>query len=442
VLLALVSCAPGPVGYGVVLLNQAPAADQAGTADAYAPQTGEVVLLRAESEIEDSYRVTTPENSSSTNARAAVAVPLSRWRVRRFQDEATALAFAAEYAPFTAQFAYANRLGLPVREEASATAPILYRLREAEAVKIVSRGLLEETVGEYNNYWYEVLTETGTSGYSFGEFLPVFEATGTGSLADDVGRLRASDPVLERLLAGNWRPEYFADMVAGASIDLRRLRPDYGLFFRPSVSTIDVRLEGVELRFQYENLERRGDALYILSGAGGGVADPRLTVHRSDRISMSHVRDGRLVTSVFVDLAVPVADLVAAERARRDVLYADLIRRAQTLRSNAYGTIKLEDGRRFRWSSLAALQPRLLPSGTAPQGELDYRFSLAQSLRSEYDGVLTFAFDGPQGRRPELTVLYAYEPAGIRVVVAGEPDAQRQVVDVSRSALVMYFAFE
>ena len=126
------------------------------------------------------------------------------------------------------------------------------------------------------------------------------------------------------------------------------------------------------------------------------------------------------------------------------MLYADLMRRASTLTSSAYGTITLRDDRTFSWKGAQALQPRLLPAGSQPTGELDFRYHMAPGMRERFDGVLTFSFAGRGNGDDvsELNALFAYDPAGVRMVVAGDPSEDLIVDGASRSALVIYFAFD
>ena len=452
VALALTACSPRPVGFGVALVESV-----VGGGEAFA--AAERLVVMAESEIEDTYRVVTLSRAGErTDVRQLPS--LQRWRARVFATQAEADAFADGYATLAATYGYADRNSLPVRAESRATATIVYRLREAELVKIIARSAQQESVGEYENYWYEVLTEDGTAGFTFGEFLPVFESS--GDPAADVARLRDADPMLDRVLATTWRPEFFRDMVASGRVDLLRVRPEIGLFPRAAQQTIELRLEDAALDFRYDHIERRGEGLYILRGvtvssASSGCCtadpvgtDPRLTVLPGGRLSVSYTSDGRLVTPVFVDLGMPLSDLIATERARRDVLYADLLRRATRLSSSAYGTIELRADRTFTWAGARALQPRLLPAGTlaagtSPTGEVDFRYHMEPSLSDQFDGVLTFAFAAPglaDADRPELNALYAYDPTGVRLVVAADPDEDLTVDGASRSALVIYFAFD
>lgn len=375
--LLLTACGQAPRGYGVVLWS-------AGGV----PPAAAVIHVIEESSIEDRYLVL-----SAGGDRDEDPVAVQRWRVRVFPDAEQATAFAARYAPFTDSYGYAVRSGLPVRAEASATADIIYKLREGQVTKVLERGAQPERVGVYENYWYQVLTEDGVAGYTFGEFLPVFQASGDPHA--EAARLRADDPALDHLLATVWRPDYFRAMVITGRYDLRRFRAEYGLFPDPAARVFRLVTETGTREFRYRTVERVGEGRYVFHPRDG-AGPARFTVHGSHRISLSYSDAGRQVTRVFVRLSRDVAESIAAERERRDRLYRDLVERGAVLRSSGYGTIELGPERRFRWRRFLALVPELLPAGLAGTGRVDFRYAPAPELGGSYDTVISFLFDGDE----------------------------------------------
>ena len=398
--LALASCGRAPLGTGVVLWN-----------DVAPMVTGVMVEVMAESTIEDHYLVHEPGAD-----RHQEPVPIERWRVRMFADREEAAAFAARYAEFTDRYGYAARRGLPVRAEASATADIVYKFREQEVVKVLDRGAEPKRVGVFENYWYHVLTEDGTIGYTFGEFLTLFDSTGDPYA--DAARLLAHDPTLEEALATVWRPESYRIMQRRRRYDLQRFRDEYGLFPDPEAQIFRLVTENRVREFPYRTIERVGDDRYVLQAATGD-GSVRFAVRSGGRLALSYVDEGRLVTEVYVDFPYDVAELIAAERERRDRLYADLLRRGSPLRSGGYGTIELTEGRRFRWRGFAALVPGLLPAGLPGTGVVDFRYALGAPLAGSYDGAVTLLFDGAAAAADDDTAA----PGGTADTDAGVPMA-------------------
>ncbi len=400
-LLLVAACEPAPRGYGVVLWSAGGALPAAAA-----------VEVMEESTIEDRYVV---RRAAPEGERGEEPVPVARWRVRVFPEPEPAAAFAEQYMPYAASYAYAARNGLPVRAEASATADIVYKLRDGEVVKVLQREPQPDQVGVYENYWYHLLTEGGVSGYTFGEFLPVFETR--GDPYPEALRLRSEDATLDHVLATVWRPGEFRAMVITGRYDLDRFRAEYGLFPDPEAQVFRLVTAAGTREFAYENIERVGDGRYLLR-RGDTVGGLRLTVQSASRLAVSYTAAGRAVTRVFVALSSDVAELIAAERARRDQLYADLAARGARWRSTGYGTIELGAERGYRWRGFGGLVPGLLPPGLPGTGRVDFRYEPGPELAGRYDQVITFLFDPPPDGDPAVPAAPA---AAAGTVTSGPP---------------------
>ena len=377
-LLLAAACERAPRGYGVVLWS-----------GGGAPPAAAAVEVLEESSIEDRYVV---RRAAPAGGRGEEPVPVERWRVRVFPEPEPAAAYAARYAPFAVSFGYAARNGLPVRVEASATADIVYKLRDGELIKVLDRSPQPERVGVYENFWYQVLTEGGVSGYTFGEFLPVFESRGDPYA--EAARLQSEDATLDHVLATVWRPDEFRAMVVTGRYDLDRFRAEYGLFPDPEARVFRLVTGAGTREFAYETIERIGEGRYLLR-RGGAVGGLRLTVQSATRLAVSYSAAGRAVTRIFAALSRDVGELIAAERARRDQLYADLAERGARWRSTGYGTIDLGAERVYRWRGFGGLVPGLLPPGLPGTGRVDFRYEPGPELAGRYDQVITFLFDPP-----------------------------------------------
>lgn len=439
----LTACAERRVGWGVVL---------------WAPQEGiggSVLSISGESDIQDVYRYADAETGAET-VREPVREPvreIARWRVRLFADRQQAEAFAASYRDLVHTFGYAARNGLPVREAADARSAQLYRLREGEAVKIIGREDGPVTVGDYSNFWYRVLTADGTQGFTFGEFLLLFE-TGEDPQAE-ADLLRGEEVELERITGVAWRPQYYADMLVRRRIDLTRLNDTYGFTVEPGSRTVPtageqvlpqgagglarMRLPELDLAFAFDRIDRIGDEVFVLHGSG-----VRIVSETESSIMVSFQHEGRLQTRKFVAIDADVQDLIAAERERRDRIYEALREIGPALRSSAYGEVLLEPDRRFRWSGFERLVPGVIPADAVGTGTVTLRLHLARALRAEYSGALTMVFDrgGEGGPRASVDFVYARDEEGIRMALAGDVDEEQLLVlGTAAPPLVIYFRF-
>ena len=427
----LTACGERRLGWAVVLWAPPP-----GTG-------GSVLSISDESEIQDVYLYT----------EADTVHELDRWRVRLFTDQEQAAAFAAAFSGLANTFGYAARDGLPVRQAADPGSPRLYRLREGEAVKIIAREDGPVTVGDYTNFWYQVLTHDGTEGFTFGEFLPLFDSDGDPQAEAD--RMVSEDSGLELITGVAWRPQYYADMLARRRIDLTRLDDAYGFTIVPAGDTpssegatvladgaggsAHIRLPELELAFAYERIDRIGEAVFVLQGSG-----VRIRAESDWSIAVSFQHERRLQTQKFVALDAKVDDLIAAERERRNRIYESLRESGAALQSSAYGEVLLEPERRFRWSGFERLVPGVIPADAAGTGTIEFRLHLARALRAQYSGALTMAFDRGGGAGPPASVdfVYARENEGIRLVLAGDIDEEQLLVQgAAATPLVIYFRF-
>ena len=88
-------------------------------------------------------------------------------------------------------------------------------------MKVVGRSAAPETIQQYTDYWYEVATEDGYSGLCFGHFLKAF--TTAGDPVQEAQRIMSQDEALDRIMSTTWRPDWFREMLARGTIDLRCL---------------------------------------------------------------------------------------------------------------------------------------------------------------------------------------------------------------------------
>ena len=431
----LTACGERRVGWGVVL---------------WAPQEsigGSVLSISGQSDIEDIYRYADAETVGET------VREIARWRVRLFADRQQAEAFAASYRDLVHTFGYAARNGLPVREAADVRSVQLYRLREGEAVKIIGREEGPVTVGDYTNFWYQVLTADGTQGFTFGELLLLFE-TGEDPQAE-ADLLLGEEAELERITGVTWRPQYYADMLVRRRIDLTRLNDTYGFTVEPGSPTVPtageqvlpqgagglarMRLPELDLAFAFDRIDRIGEEVFVLHGSG-----VRIVSETESSIMVSFQHEGRLQTRKFVALDADVQDLIAAERERRDRIYEALRESGPTLQSSAYGEVLLEPSQRFRWSGFERLVPGVIPADAVGTGTVTLRLHLSRPLRAEYSGALTMAFDRGGEARPQASVdfVYARDEEGIRMALAGDVDEEQLLVlGTAAPPLVIYFRF-
>jgi len=389
--LLLASCAKAPLGYGVLL-----------SGDPSGPfATGALLTVSGQSQgAVATYLV------RASGDRTPREIPAGKVRFFLKRDEATR--FAASYGSYLTTYAFSRKEDsppLPMREKPNSEAQIVYKLRYGELVKVVSRTEEKDKAGSYEDYWYELVTEDGTVGFCFGHYLKVF--SGSADPAAETQRLLAQDPTLERLLGNVWRPDYFSSMIDRNRIDLARFREDIGLFPEPDRKQLRLVLPKETVLFRYEKVEKAGST-YIFAGT-----ELRVAMEGEDRITLSYRHKDQMTNAVYTMVSGNVAILIEAEKARRRALYDEFRSKGATWRSSAYGTIRLEDGMRFRWDGFERIVPGLVRRGVAGSGSVDFPYWLSKALSEAYQGVVAFDFDDPD--QEPVCFLYVEKAGGIQL---------------------------
>lgn len=415
--LVLAGCGTRSIGAGVVLWSP----------DESVVESGSVVTVRSESDLNDSYTI-----ASDT---LEEPLELARWRVSFHEDGETARAAAAEYAAAfdgtTTLYARATRNALPIRSDAQASATnTVYRLREGEEIKLIGREPEETNQGGLVSYWYEALTQTGERGWVFGYTLEVYDPTDP-SVVVETGS--STDPLVELLLDNVWRPIYFLDMISNGAIDLDLFRPEYGLFPDPENNQLELVLPSHATIFEYEDIARVGPRRYLAEGTS-----LQLTFQRNDELSLQYTLDDEQHILAMQRVPGEIEEYVDAELERRENVYRELLERGPGFRSDNYGELTFLEDQRFTWSGYSRLVPDAIPSAAGSSGAVDLGLFLSVELMGEYDGALSFRFDGTE---EAVSFLYAFRENGIRLVwVPRESLDERLVQRQTTSPLVIFMS--
>ena len=418
--LSLSSCA-GNIGYGLVLW-----------AEEESPvQTGEILPVQQESTVQGSYLIRLPGTKELTE--------LPTWRMRLFDSKEEALQGAEDYAPYQDVFAYSQRDGLPLREEADQEARRVYKLTEGQLVKVLSRGEEQVTIGSYQDYWYLVLTEDGYQGYCFGYYLPAFRSSGDPKA--EVETLMAQDPMLEALLSTDWRPEYFQEMVDEGRIDLTAFGQEFGFFVDPEKRQIRLVTGRRSYGWAYEGVENVAANRYVFEGTQIGSGGIRINMQSTERIVCTYSVADQVLSSVFIAFEEDIEQIVTQERERRERLAEVFRSKSRVLRSSAYGNIYIEEQMRFRWEDFGRLGEQIFLENVRGAGAVDFPYYLSDRVGGSFDGVITFRFD-EYAKDEGTSFLYAFEPTGVRFeYVRPQGIENLEVVRRDSSPLVIFFSY-
>ncbi len=361
-------------------------------------------------------------------------VELEAWRLRLVPSRDRLREEAEAYAPYLSSFAYAQRDGLPLRENPEQEARRVYKLREGQVVKVLSRGERKVQVASYEDYWYRVLTDDGYEGWCFGYFLPVFQSS-ADPLAE-AAALKAEDPLLESLQATAWRPEFFQEMVDSGRIDLERFSPDIGFFLDTARRQAQLALPGFKQSWDYREITNVGPNRYVIAGP-----ELRVTMSGPDRMVLTYPRKEQQLAQVFINFTGDLDQLIEAEKSRRQALFQEFLRRGPVMTSSAYGRILLSSEMRFHWDGFGRLADQAFLRSVGGDGVVDFPYHLSQELAASFDGVITFRF-AEYGPTQGTSFVYKFDGPGARLVfLRAQAIRDNEAVGLESSPLVIYFTF-
>lgn len=418
-ILSFLSCSAKPIGFAVVLWDVSEEL-----------KTGELLKVMEESKIRKTYMVVAEGKKDLRD--------IETFRTRFFEQKAEADAFIRDYTPYFDKFAFSEKDGLPVREEAHQEAKRIYKLKAGQLVKVLKQETELVVIGSYQDYWYRVLTDDGYEGFCFGHYLSGFESR--GNPGEEARILMNQDLLLDKLLSEIWRPEYFAEMIDKERIDLFNLRKDIGLF--PAAGSKALRLVTAKytINFTYEKIEKTGTGRYHFQ-SGEQSKDLRISIVRDDRIILSYYLAGRAVSVVYILLDENLEEIIKQEHSRRLKIFSTIIKRGRLLKSTGYGDIRLLQGLLFEWTNFGRLGSQIFLKEVKGSGSVDFPFFLSAEMAGEFDGIITFRFDEYQAEEG-TSFLYKIDQKGIRMVfIRSEKIDDLEVGRTGLSPLILYFTF-
>jgi len=416
---ALASCGPHAFEYGVVLWGETTGS----------PRSGAVVSVMQDPSINDTALITVEGDRTPRE--------YAPGRIRMFRTRAEARSFAAAYTPSVTLWAVVvkeDNPPLPIRATPTPDGKVVYKLQYKQLVKVVSRTADQTTVKPYTDYWYELATADGSTGWCFGHFLRTFTADADPTVEQK--RILSQDETLAAIMGTTWRPGWFLDQVSKGAIDLSMFREDVGLFSSPAEHLMKLVLPLSTFEFHYTGEPKKvGATSYTFPGT-----DLRIDVLDPDaqKINVTYLYKNQPKTDLYVAMTDDVAQIIADEQKRRDDIYAGLEKNGTTLTSTAYGTIRLQDGMRFTWAGFDKLVPSLIGADAKGGGTVDFTLHVIKGLTADYDGVITFLFD--EYPAAGVSFLYKIVDNGIRLTSLARDSIQDLfVTHPSYSPVVIFF---
>ncbi len=411
VIVTFISCSKKILGYGNIL---------------WAPEdstflTGQSVTIISESELADVYFINDEISEES--------VQIERWRVEFFKDETLAKEKSKTILEYKTIFARNLKDGLLIREKPDINSQRVYKMRKSQILKVFDRTDSITSVGQYEGYWYHVITEDGIIGYCFDHYLDIYDSS-----VKPEEKINPAELLLDAAFSKFYHPLSFIDMINDSAINLKLFRPQTGLFPDLENHILRIVTNAYNISFDWNFLTLIDKRSFELGETGTII-----TVLSDTRLQISYFNKGKKVIANYIVLE-NIEDIILGETERREALYSSLLETGTNFSSNAYGNIKMQFDGSFIWTDYDRLIPQIIPEGSDGTGKIKFDNFLSLSLVDEYTGVISFGFRYGNKNIP-VYFLYTLEDKKLRLTYVPENDITKNIVKKkSISPIVIAFS--
>lgn len=400
-------------------------------------QDCDVVPVYVLSNISHVYVIGTPDNEK-------IEVPL--WQITKPTSKAKAEKLALDYQEYIHKYAAVKLDGLPCRAEPANLAKQVYRLRKGETIKILGKGTGDKVMAgkeALEGDWLRILTKDGTEGWCFSHNLSLYEMDASGTQvggAEEIEEVEFGDSTFEAIFDKPWYPENFRVMVEEENIDTTLVKTDYNFTIDSAKGKVSLvmpenkkaNFKAIKLSWDYNGYEKIGRNQYELKDIPVIV-----TCRKEDFIVVRYTgSSGKPKDFTLVTMEKDLAEVIKEEKSKRSSLYSKVVSRGPNYASSSYGNLMVKSNGNFSWTGYNLLVPNVISSSAKEGGSIYLKYGIAEKLKGQFDGVLTFKFDGAG----EVNFLFKTESDGLRLEDATNAKFEEgMILERSSNSLVIYF---
>ena len=420
----LISCKDKVIGYSVVLWNN----------PEQEIKSGDVLPVYIKSNISHVYIA--GKNLNLNENEQKIEIPL--WQLTEPVKKSKLSSVKEKYQENARTYANVKTDGLPCRAEPVNTAKQVYRLRKGEIIKILYKGNGQSpmTGGKpLPGEWYKILTDNGTTGWCFSYNLAQFTIDSQGNvIGTEAEEIQEEDVILKSMLAKRWYPDSYSSMIRDQHINPDRMNSSYGFETGAESGTVKLILDGINISWPYNGVTKTPDKTYKYNDI-----PIEITVRKADYIVLRYTgADGKPKDFNMVTISENIDELIAKENLRRTDEYAKLYTNGGNFQSSNYGQLTFNVDGTFEWTDYKFLVPSLISKKAGNTGTVSIKYFISDSLKANYDGILTFKFDNMSS---EVNFLYKMEKNNIRMADASDAVFRNEtVIRLGSSPLILYFA--
>ena len=410
-IITLTSCGKKNIGYGTIIW-----ADNENSL-----VTGQIVTIISQSELADVFLIKNNDNKEP--------VQIERWRVSFFDDISQAEEYSKIINKYKTIFARNLKDGLLIRKEPTINSERVYKMRKNQILKVYGKIDVIDTIGQYEGYWYKVITEEGINGFCFDHYLDVYDS----SISPEK-KVNPAELLMTKAFKQVYRPSQYIDMINEKAVNLRKFDPKIGLFPDPENKKLNLITNAYSISFTWDKLSLVDNRSFSL-GENGAVVH----VLSDSKLQLDYYYQDQKEIMVFVVIE-GMEDIILNESERREALYTSLLEAGNSMSSNAYGTIKININGSFSWKGNDKLVPQIIPSGSNGSGNLRFDKFIDDSLKEEFTGIISFYFNYGDKQIP-VYFLYTLEENKLRITYVPDKDLNNLGIVSKKSISPVVIAF-
>ena len=419
----LISCKDKVIGYSVVLWNN----------PEQEIKSGDVLPVYIKSNISHVYIA--GKNLNLKENEQKIEIPL--WQLTEPVKKSKLSAIKEKYQENARTYANVKTDGLPCRAEPVNTAKQVYRLRKGEIIKILYKGNGQSpmTGGKpLPGEWYKILTDNGTTGWCFSYNLDLFETDDNGNRIggnDFVDEVQ-EDEIYKLIVSNVWYPEEFRSLIDSEDIDLSKIHPSYRFTIDEENKKVSLNTQKIHESWIYEGYSKIDDREYELKNIS-----IKIIYRKADYIVVRYTDEtGKPKDLNFVTIKEDLNEIISKEKQRRSEELMNLWYKGP-YSSQSYGKLSFTEDNLFKWTGFKLLVPSVIPAGSKNNGSAQIKYSLSKTLKKDYDGIVTFTFEGSS---QEINFLYKMDDGGLKLEdTIGASFKGNQITSRGVSPVIIFF---
>lgn len=419
----LISCKDKVIGYSVVLWNN----------PEQEIKSGDVLPVYIKSNISHVYIA--GKNLNLKENEQKIEIPL--WQLTEPVKKSKLSAIKEKYQENARTYANVKTDGLPCRAEPVNTAKQVYRLRKGEIIKILYKGNGQSpmTGGKpLPGEWYKILTDNGTTGWCFSYNLDLFETDDNGNRIggnDFVDEVQ-EDEIYKLIVSNVWYPEEFRSLIDSEDIDLSKIHPSYRFTIDEENKKVSLNTQKIHENWIYEGYSKIDDREYELKNIS-----IKIIYRKTDYIVVRYTDEtGKPQDLNFVTIKEDLNEIISKEKQRRSEELMNLWYKGP-YSSQSYGKLSFTEDNLFKWTGFKLLVPSVIPAGSKNNGSAQIKYSLSKTLKKDYDGIVTFTFEGSS---QEISFLYKMDDGGLKLEdTIGASFKGNQITSRGVSPVIIFF---